>query len=310
MDNYYLLIVPAVWLLIAVANREARLDQSEKLSSIISGDWGAVKKAKESFETFKNNFGKAINSSIGLLIEYLQHWMRSQYINISGEGGAPWKLLGYLLQVTLLAGFLYADIIVIANNLFAISLLIKIPEYLQHYEIAIAFGSFFSVIVGSLIANELYGVSELSDWKEQVGFWRNIAGVASLFLIFSGSIVITALGLARFTMITTNLSPETSAQFQTFANIVISLIVPINSILASMLIVREGFKGILALLLIIISTWLAILYLVIFIVRTISSLTIFVTDIVYRFLLFLFSLIGFFLFTPIDTVTAIFRKRM
>lgn len=309
MDSFYLLIVPAIWLFVAVANREARLDQSEKLSAIISGDWDAVKRAKESFANFKDNFNKAVNSSIGILIHYLRNWMRDQYFNISGEGHAPWKLIGYLLQFILLVGFLYADVIVIANNLFAINLLIETPDYLQHYEFAIAFGSFFSVIVGSLIANELYGKSELSDWKEQVGFWRSIAGVASLFLIFSGIIVITALGLARFTMIT-NLSPEIAAQYQTFANIIISLIVPINSILASMLIVREGFKGVLALLLISMGALLAILYLIFFILGFITATTTLIIDIVYRLLLILFSLVGFFLFTPIDTVTALFRRKM
>lgn len=309
MANYYFLVVLAVWLFVAIANREARLLFSDKLTSIVTGDWETIKKAKDTFTHLKKELNTAIERSLGQFVEYLQYWMRQQYKSISGEADTPWKLLGYLFQIFLLAGFLYADAIVISNNLYAINLPIQIPVALQRYEFAITLGSFFSVIAGALVANELYGKSEFSDWKEQVGLWRNMAGVVSLFLIFSGIIVIIALGLARFTFVS-NLPVDTAAQYQSFVNVIIYLLVPVNTMLASMLIIREGVKGVLALTLIVIGVLVVIFSVFIYLLRIISTLVIFLSDIAYRILIFLLSLIGFFIFTPIDTVTALFRKRM
>jgi hypothetical protein len=184
---------------------------------------------------------------------------------------------------------------------------LAIPDFLTRYEIAIAFGSFFSVIAGALVANELYGRSEFSDWKEQVGFWRNMAGTLSLFLIFSGAIVIIATGLARFTLLS-NLPPDTTAFYQRIVNVIVSVLVPVNIVLASMLIIREGIKGILVLVLIVLSVFLAINYTLYYLLSVITNLIMFLSDVMFRTLIILLSLVGFYIFTPIDSLTSMLRK--
>ena len=307
MDSYVFGIVLAIWLFIAIANKNARLSQADKLTSIVTGESETIKKAKDAFEIFRVNFNETIERSLGRLIRYFQYWVEIQYENISGKDNAPWKLIGYLFQIILLLGFVYADAIVISNNLEAMGFPIEL-EYLAHYEIAIAFGSFFSVIAGALIANEIYGISEFSDWKEQLSFLRNMAGILSLFLIFSGSIVVVASGLATFTRIT-DLPTETVAQYEVFINGIITLLVPVNIMVASTLVVREGVKGILALMLVIMGTLTVVFFLLFYLLRGISALIPIVGDVVYRLTVVMISLIGYFLFTPIDTITAIFRSR-
>jgi len=211
-----------------------------------------------------------------------------------------WKLLGYAIYVIFMFFFLWADGIAIANALDALGLVETVPAYLTLYELAVAFGSFFAIIVGALVARDVFNTtSDFSDWDTQQGIWKKIAKVLAILLIILGMLVAVVLGLGRFERLVT-LPQDVADSINRIVNFTTLILVPINTLIATILIHFEAFKGLLlAFILIEAILWVPVRILQ-YVTEILGAMGPFTVDILYRFMLAILIIIVFWLLTPLD----------
>ena len=313
LTSLYILI--AIWGLIALANKSERNILLMRLEAIFlsedklhDGNSPYFIRVQLELRRFRNFAYITINRTKSEVSQSLLYFANKHLIDNFGER-RTWKIFGYILQLILLIYFVYADAIAITNNMDALGLLVSIPSTLNRYDLAVSFGSLFSVVVGVLVANQMYGSGEITDWKEQVGFWRTIASLISLFLIFSGVIVIIALGLARYARMIGNSTSEATMVYENIGSFITYLLVPVNNMLATLLLATEGIKGFLAvfaLLVYFLSTLFSILF---YLIALIISVFYFSVIIVFRFIFTLILLFSFFLLTPLDMLASLFVRK-
>ena len=178
-----------------------------------------------------------------------------------------------------------ADAIVINSTLKSFNLSESSWPILNRYSIAIIFGSLISIIISGIIANDVYGKGEFSDWgsKKDLG-WIIYGKVLSIFLIVSGLFVITSLGLSRYSRLV-DIQESTVILFERLGQFVIHVLTPLNAGIAATLVAEDGFGKGLKIAIILIG---GIIYLVgwifAFAVIVIVSTIIFFFDILWRFL--------------------------
>jgi hypothetical protein len=173
---------------------------------------------------------------------------------------------------------------------------------LRFYEITVAFGSFFSIVVGALVVRELYSEqSDFSDWDEQIGFWKQFAKTTTVMLIISGFLVMLALGLGRYERLGL-LSTELSGTISIIVNSAILILVPLNTVVATLLIYHEAIKGLMLVLVFVEVIMLSSLNLLLYIAEILGAFVPFAFDIIYRLMLMLIYMSLFFLLTPLDWI--------
>jgi hypothetical protein len=219
----------------------------------------------------------------------------------------PMRIAGYVFFFFALLVFVYADAIAIVNGLDAFGLLeTGIPTFLTQYSIAVTMGSLFSVVIGALVFKEVHSEkSYLSDWEDTDGQWKQFGKMLSIVLVMGGFLVVITLGLLRLDALS-DLRASLGPGFVAFGNIVVTILVPVNTVLATALIFEEGMikGGILALLLVGL-TILATIYILDFALTIIAYVGPFLLDMLIRIVYFLVDLVFYIVITPIDAIVRV-----
>lgn len=309
-DNWLLIFV-ALWLLLALLNREERENLGNLLAEIVAKPSVQVGNSsniysKDELEGMAHRLADTIITPIDSLANHLKGWIDGMRERISSPG-KPWKHFGYVLLLIFLILFIYADAIAIANTLEAVGLLSGVPPLLTRYEIAVTLGSIGSVVVAGMIAHEIFGKAEFTDWNEGHGLWKVIAALITIFLLIAGLVVVVALGLARYRVFVT-LEPAADVRIQQLVSAAILILVPVNTVLATILIHREGIKGIQVLFLLLTNILLILVLFWLYLIKPIGALGIIGLDVVLRGLIAALFVLAFFFFTPFDTIASAFSR--
>jgi hypothetical protein len=312
--NWFFIAI-SIWGVAAIANRSKRSELRDKLADIIT---------QPALHVFNNQnnpnsepiytkrelekIAEKVSATIIEPIDKLSHnWtskLQSKKSSITDES-KPWKSFGYLIFFVMIFFFIWADGIAIANTLEAIGLLNEIPEILTKYELAVAFGSFFTVIVGAVVMNELLAEkSEFSDWDQKSKLQKVFVLAFTVLIMLMGLLAVLALGMARYRLLV-ELVPEVDYQLEQFANFAILILIPINAVLATVLIHNEGTRGALIVILFFGNILLAIINFCLYLARIIGHMGIYGLDIILRITIAFLLVVAFFFFTPLDLLTTI-----
>jgi len=327
MDNFitwlgtnWLYIVLAAWGIIALANKNRRDETKEKLTDVITKSAIPRSNQEDGQPLYsKQDLENIAGSVYTAIIDQLQAWIGIQKTSLQSEWETiydpqkPSKPFGYFVQLVLFIFFFWGDAIAIANALQAEGLLEQVPGWLTPYEITVAFGSLFTAVVGALVANDIYGKGEFSDWGEQPeGFWKVTARVTTALLLISGIVVITALGLARYRAVV-NLPSGWDNSLQVIAKVTTLIIVPVNAALCAILIHREALKGVQVVYLVVRQFFLMIPRVCLYIAKIFGAMGIIGLDLLIRLILVIYFIVAFLAITPLDAITSLltlpFRKK-
>jgi len=311
---YYIL---GFWTLIAIARRDERNSFASRLADLISKP--AIFEADEnpqsvsfyprkSMEKIATDVRKALIRIPNDINAALEKAIKNQ-LDFIVDPQRRWKLLGYAIYVIFMFFFLWADGIAIANALDALGLVATVPSYLTLYEIAVAVGSFLAIIVGALVARDVFNaVSDFSDWDTQQGAWKKLAKVLAILLIISGLLVAVVLGLGRFQRLV-SLPVNIADLINLGVNFTTLVLVPFNTLIATILIHFEAFKGLLLVFVLIEAILWVPVRILQYVAEILGAMGPFSVDILYRFLLAILIIIIFWLLTPLDWITSLIPRR-
>lgn len=243
------------------------------------------------------NLGKKI-------FESLRGWVRNYQSASLQNGMTASKTFGMFLLFVFLFFFLWADLIALFNTLEAKGFITSIPNIFINYHLAITFGSFFTVIVSAIVAFDLVGKGEFTDFNEYGTIGKGIVGLMTLILAISGLTAITGLGLVRYRLLT-DLLPTQEIQLEQFEDFVITVLVPFNTVLSTAL-VHKGFKAIPNLVLWVAWIFLGVFSFLLYLISVLDFVIFFIFDILYRIILVILYIIGYYLLNPIDTIISMF----
>lgn len=307
------------WFIVGISNRDKRKTFFSGLSSLFSQP-SVFEKAKTNpgnqpvkqsggllafyprslLETIAHSFKEALIEPLQKGVANLKLAIKDKKDALEGNNPGPWKMFGYALQFFLLAAFIWADAIAIANTLQFFGYIAVVPSYLSSFELSIGFGSLLAIIVGGLVASDLFGEGEFTDWAVQKeSGWKTFVKWMVFFLILSGSAVVVLLSIGRLGGRVT-FTQEALDRINLWAEIGTLVLVPLNATISALLIHREGFKGLYVIYLAIASIFLFVLQVFLYLANILGSMGIFGLDLVYRFLLMIINVIGYYLTAPLD----------
>ncbi len=330
--EYFLWFVGVVWVLAAISNRDERGELKDKLSALIAApailaNFSDKNKHGQAEETESVPIGKeaTIDNELNLLYprkpleDVAQRWKDSVlsptqkwFEKVSNgteelkkgllpENASGWKIFNYFFLFLLFGGYLYTDAIYVANTLYSMNLVKSLHALFTEYAIAVTFGSLVSIVIGGIIAKDVFGEGQFSDWGLKKSSWTIFAKIFSLVLMVSGFYVVISLGSSRLGV----LLPDLPANFLTFLEIngviAANVITALNAAIATALIADDSLeKGVKVLVLFIISLMIAVLQIVNYIINIITSTVIFIVDIVFRLFFIIKDIAVFIAFTPLD----------
>lgn len=250
-------------------------------------------------EKVASAFQRALVMPLDGVINGLQRWLDG-LVNLIYNKDKPWRTFGYLLFLLLLVVFILADAIAIANALDVAGWInYELPAILQKYEIAAAMGSLFAIITGVFVFSEINREqSVFTDWDNTKGAWKQLAKAMSVFLVIFGFVVVIFLGLQRFEAL--GYVPNINSTTNAAVSVVILIIVPLNTVVATALIAEEGFKGFVLVVIAVLAIIIGTLYAVNYAAYLIGYVLPFVVDILWRIVLFILSVAIYIIVTPID----------
>jgi len=339
-----------VWLLAAIANRTKRGNLKNKLSTIVSipSVYTPIKENGETkdIEFYpRANLERAAQawrlwfvtpvekmfSEIAELFLSLQTNVlpKSTDENFEEKSNTNfWKVFNYFILLLLVLGYLCADAIIVVNTLESFGIIphdfptvlqrytivniivIFFESLLQRYDIAILFGSLISVILGGIIANDIFGDGDFTDWNvKRESKWGWFGKFVSVLLIFSGIYVIASLGAARYGRLVA-VSGNVLSFLQDNGQFVINILTPINAALATALIAEDAFnKGGKILVLMALAFLLGVLAVIWYFVGAIYGTIVYLVDVLWRLVLGASGIAVFFMLTPLDDVVEKIQSR-
>jgi len=311
--------IVVIWFLAAIANKPKRGELKDKLSDLVTVPT-VYNKATDtididlyprgSFESAAQGWRDWFVTPVAQADSTIKEWFRNLQEGVIPDGSHAWKPFNYFILLLLLIGYLYADTITVANTLVSYGLIKHLEEALTRYDIAILFGSLVSVVVGGIIANDLFGKGDFSDWGLKANsLWLWFAKVTSVFLIFSGLYVIASLGGVRYGRLA-GLEPVSLAWLEQNAQFVINVLTFVNAGLATALIADDGFtKGGRILALACISILVVFVSVIWYLIGAIYGTVVYIVDVLWRFMLGVGNIIFFLALTPLDEVVDIIKSR-
>lgn len=310
-------VILGIWLLVSVGHKSERNSLLDKLKDLISKpiitdpDENATSVPFYPRKTFER-VAKAVSTSLVQIPAeiniFLKNAIHAQYSFVVNPA-RRWKVLGYTINLLFMFFFVWADGIAIANALNSIGLLANVWEPLRDYSTAVAIGSFFAIVIGALVARDVFSErSDFSDWDEQKGAWKTTAKYLTITLILLGFFVVIMLGLGRLQSL-----GQISEPLNTFTldlvNFTSLVVVPFNSVVGTILIHYEAFKGLLLVLILIESITVVVMSALEYITGILGAMGPFTVDVLYRFMLAVVFIISFFLITPLDLLTSFIPHR-
>lgn len=298
-----------VWLVICVANQNARKLFLNRLSILLSkpiifkeDDYPTeyALYPRRILEQTSMMFQKALTHPLDVIIEQFKLWIKLQ-TNLASRPEASTRVVGYFIYLGMFILFAWANAISIINSLDILGLYVEqIPAFLTSFEVAVFMGTLGTVVVAGLVLMDTQrSNSVLSNWDEHGMYWKNAARMTSIIVIVSAVMIVMALGLQR--LFITGVSVQNDS-LRLFTNFAILALVPINNVLSIVLISYEAILGILVVLVAIQMPLLGIMYVINFISTVLGTLLPFLFDLLYRFILLVLDFLSYVIITPIDTI--------
>ncbi|GEM_PF-6888238 len=318
-DGFYYFLF--VWVLICIASAAKRNILLEKLKNLTSKPVIFDEDKSEPVDFYpRTAFERIAKAIVDFLekpfisiIDGLGKWINGLKSLVT-DSEKKWLPFGYSLFFLLLVFFIFADAIAIANTLVFYGLLdvADLWEPLTRYEFATAGGSLFAILVAGLITSEIYSTkSQFTEWDKIEGTWKDIAKAFTRILIISGFVVVFFLGMQR--LISLGYFTNFGSTVRSGVDFVVTILIPLNTVLATALILIEGYKGLALVIILFLAIVLATVHILDYLSPLIRYVLPFTIDVVYRLILMAAFIIGFFIITPIDlvisTVTAPFRPK-
>lgn len=317
LNSEWFYIIAGIWALVSVAHKSERNTLLDRLKELISKpiitdpDENATTVPfypRKVFERVAIAVRDALTQLPARINESLKSAIASQYdfvVNVDRR----WKILGYTINLLFMFFFVWADGIAIANALNSIGLLPSVWEPLRDYSTAVAIGSFFAIVIGALVARDVFSEkSDFSDWDEQKGAWKTAAKYLTITLILLGFFVVIILGIGRLQSLGRISEPLNTVALNV-VNFTSLVIVPFNTVLGTVLIHYEAFKGLLLVLILVEGITVVIMTGIEYIAGILGAMGPFTVDVFYRFMLALVFIVSFFLITPLDLITSFIPNR-
>jgi hypothetical protein len=285
-------------LLIAFGNSQERDDFMEKSYKIITSPSQLQEYPEQTLKDIEQKFEMALITPSKNLLTWLVNagqtiWNKYQ-----------WKLIGQFVMLAFLPFFFLADAIAISSVLDTLGLPVeKLPEnildLLGQYGIAVAAGTFFSVVISAFVIFEIFGSSEFSEYGNYVEPLKTIVKVIAILIMVSSLVSGIAFGFQAWKAqgtLPTWLNPDGFVLFS------MNVLVRANVLIATGVILLEAFKGLIAILLIIIGIVLLITGIIFTILSVVGSLGRIVIDWIIRLFRWVLWLISFLVFAPLDII--------
>lgn len=286
------------WLLIAFGNSKERDDFMENSYKIITAPSQLQEYPEQTLKDIEQKFEMALITPAKNLLAWLVGAGKSIWDKYQ------WKLIGQFVMFAFLPFFFLADAIAILSVLDTLGLPVeKLPEnildLLGQYGIAVAAGTFFSVVVSAFVLFEIFGSSEFSEYGNYPEPLKKIVKGIAIFVMASSLISGIALGFQAWKA---QGSLPTWLNTDNFVLFSMNVLVRANVLIATGVILLEAFKGLLAILLIIIGIVLVITGIIFTILSVIGSLGRIIIDWIIRLFRWILWLISFLVFAPLDII--------
>jgi hypothetical protein len=300
-----------VWCIIALANRDKRQQALDTVSELIikpiifqnDSNPGSVKLyPRQSLETIARILTSGVFGVSNRIINVAGIWRKHIENRFSADESSFWKMMGSVIFFFAMGAFFYADLIAIFNTLDILGLLVtSIPPAFRHYEFGVVFGSFFTIVLAGLLLMEIFGKPIFTESANQPGPVKLLLTWISVFLVISGLSVAISLGLIRYGALT-SFGPISNSPLNNLTYLILTILVPANTIISTLLIVSEGLKGIPVIGFLIVQILISCAVVILFVFGLINYPLWFGFDIVYRVVLSNLYLIFFFILTPLDSI--------
>ncbi len=310
VQSDWFVIFAIVWGVIALADRTERESLLATIGDLITKpvifkhdiNFNSIRfYAREFLETVSSALTSGVFTVIISLMEVGKLWRKNLEERYSKNDSSLWKMIGSVILLLAMVAFLYADLIAIFNTLNQSGLILDVPVMFRRYEYAVTFGSFFTIVLSGLVLIEIFGRPIFMDMASQPKAARTLLTWISIFLVISGVAVAIGLGLDRYRALS-NLDPNIESNIGDFNTLVLTVLVPLNSIIATFLIVGEGLKGIpiVAVLVGQIGLYFSVAFLFVF--GVINYPLWFAIDGVYRLILIGAYIVFFYILAPLDQI--------
>lgn len=228
---------------------------------------------KEFIDRINSSIDETIIHPVATLAELHTYMMSKLWNNLTGEK-SPLKPIRHFLYLLFYVAMLTADVIVIYNNLSAFGLSNELPAWMKNYELAVFAGSILTIAIGSLIASDVFGKTEISDFRElPSSAWNLMIKVGAILLIVSGLISSIALGF---------LQPDNPGGFSSF---IVFFTIPFNVLLSTSIINLSATKGFLVVFIFINIPLIIFERFLVYLFRLIRALGIFSLSVMIRIIL-------------------------
>ncbi len=293
-DNPVVAIALAVWLIMALGDKKEREKFVNTTFLLLTNpmrvdDYSSFKEAERAF---KENSTKPFSLAIDKLIDGIEEISNKQL----------WKLVGHLMLLFFLLLFFTADAIVINSILEVIGLPPEnLPEGLRlvlgQYGIAVAVGTFFSLIVGGFVLFESSGMGEFSNFRNYSGLAKRMVQIGGGLLLVSSLFVGISLGFGAL-KVTLSLPSWVDVMIQVSVNVLVRA----NVLIATLLILTEAIKGLRTIAIIAIGFAILLFCILYYVVSVTGSTLWLLFDSLWRILRWIIAIISFFVFTPLDNI--------
>lgn len=288
-----------IWLIIAFGNSGKRDNFMENTWKLITAPSELSDYSEETLGKIEQGFKAALTTPTKNLLGWLINagkaiWQSHQ-----------WKLIGQFVMLAFLPLFFVADAIAISSVLDALGLPVeRLPEnildLLGQYGIAVAAGTFFSVIVSGFVMFEIFGLSEFSDYGNYPDPLKKIVkGLAILIMVVS---LTTGIALGFQAWKAQGTMPAWLNGIDGFVLFCMNVLVRANVLIATAVILLEALKGLRSLLLVLIGVAIVLAGALFTFLAVFGSLGRIAIDWLIRFFRWLLWLISFLVFAPIDII--------
>lgn len=308
-DRYYYLIGITVWMGLGILNKEKRKTHGSVMGTLfnrpsvfsIDHSTSIIYYPRKFFESILNSF---VNDFIGSIQENILVWKKSnQSFRNNLTEGSSWIVYSYTIYSILFVGSVWGISIILANMLQAMGYLAEVPLALANFEYSVWFGSLSSVFVGGFVAFDLLRKDEMSDEQDTAenNAWNNFLKISSILLILSGFVVIVFLSYFNLS-VKGNISEVVLQQFELYSEIIVLVLVPLNTSFSAFLIFRKGFQGLVVSAILVIYLVLSLFQMLVYVLRVVGVFSIFLLDLFYRLIYMVISTMIFYIFSTLEFI--------
>jgi len=292
-------VVFTIWLLIAVGNSEERDDFMKKTWLLLTGP----SKLEDYSDEWLQQAEKQFRSSLLTPIKKMLKWIIQKLNEMTNK--YQWKLVGQFVLLSFLPFFFIADAIAIYNILDAMGLPVeRLPDkwldLLAQYGLAVAAGTFFSVVVAGFVLFEIFGNSEFSDFGNYSEGAKRIVKGISVFLMVSSLTSGISLGFVAW-----KLSGNMPVSLNWTENLVWfsrDILVRANVLISTAVILLEAMRGLRTVIVVLLGGFFVIVGLLEIIFGVIGAMGRIFFDLASRFVLWGMWLVSFMIFAPFDVI--------